>query len=170
MRSSWCSRSLSSPIADGFEVFLPNQEIIQVEPTTDDNITFLLEFDPPLGNGEVGVRFEVISADGHIVTGSFAFTIDDPTPESTDPDPIGPETTQPETTQPETDSTTTVAAVTTEPGAPTTAAPVTTLSATTAPATTMPATAPATTEPGEEPELVTAAETTAPSEDRRRRR
>ena len=100
-------------IGDGIEVLLPDEQISEVEPTTEDDITFLLTFDPPIGNGEVGVRFEVISADGHAVSGSFAFTIDDPTPESTDLDPI--DTTDPETSEPEPDLTTTSVTATTVP-------------------------------------------------------
>jgi methionine-rich copper-binding protein CopC len=92
-------------VGDGIQVLLPNEEISDVEAMTEDDITFLLEFDPPIGNGEVGVRFDVISADGHPVTGSFSFTIDDPTPEPTDPDPSDPET--------DDATTTTVAAATT---------------------------------------------------------
>lgn len=149
-------------IGDGIEVLLPDEQISEVEPTTEDDITFLLTFDPPIGNGEVGVRFEVISADGHAVSGSFAFTIDDPTPESTDLDPI--DTTDPETSEPEPDLTTTsVAATTTVAGTTTEAAG----SDTTAPVTTAPTTVPATTVPAttvldEAPEIV-AAETATPT-------
>jgi len=144
-------------IGDGIEVLLPDEQISEVEPTTEDDITFLLTFDPPIGNGEVGVRFEVISADGHAVSGSFAFTIDDPTPESTDLDPI--DTTDPETSEPEPDLTTTsVAATTTVAGTTTEAAG----SDTTASVTTAPTTVPATTVLDEAPEIV-AAETATPT-------
>jgi methionine-rich copper-binding protein CopC len=113
-------------VGEGIEVLLPSEQISDVEPTTEDDITFVLEFDPPIGNGEVGVRFDVISADGHPVTGSFSFTIDDPTPESTDPDPTDPQT--PDST----DTTTTTAAPASSSA---TISPETTDSTTTSPST-----------------------------------
>jgi methionine-rich copper-binding protein CopC len=103
-------------VGEGIEVLLPNEQISDVEPTTEDGITFVLEFDPPIGNGEVGVRFDVISADGHPVTGSFSFTIDAPTPEPT----------VPQTTDAVAASTTTAAATTVPP----TTSPSTTAGAT----------------------------------------
>src|SRR5690606_16577698 len=66
------------PVANGFEVFMPDASIVRVQPVTDDGITCRLEFDPPLGTGDVGVKYEVISADGHPVGGSFSFAIELP--------------------------------------------------------------------------------------------
>jgi copper transport protein len=95
-------------VGNGFEVLNPQGEIVLPTPITDDDQVFRLILDHPVAGGEVGVRYEVTSLDGHVVQGGFSFVVDAPVPSTTVP------------------TTTT---------APVTAAPVTTASATAAPAT-----------------------------------
>lgn len=110
-------------IDNGFEVFTPQGEIVEPPVETDDDIEFRLLFDPPLAGGDVGVRYEVRAEDGHVIDGSFSFTVDAPPP-TTAPSPT---TTSPTTTAP--------AATTTSPTV-TTTAPNGTSPATTSPPTT----------------------------------
>ncbi|MFZ0014990.1 MAG: hypothetical protein WAL25_12845, partial [Acidimicrobiia bacterium] len=42
-----------------------------------DDIVFHLLMDEPLAGGEVGVRYEVASEDGHVVSGGFSFIVAD---------------------------------------------------------------------------------------------
>jgi methionine-rich copper-binding protein CopC len=116
-------------VGAGFEVFTPQEQIVQPEVVTDDDTEFVLRLDPPLAGGAVGVRYEVVAADGHIIEGSFAFTVTAPAPAPT---------TAPATVP------ATAPAPTTGAPAPATTAP----SGADAPDTTVPvATAPAGTEP-----------------------
>jgi methionine-rich copper-binding protein CopC len=62
-------------VGPGFEVLDPQGNLSQPFVVTDDDIVFRLQIDPPIAGGEVGVRYEVTSEDGHIVAGSFSFTI-----------------------------------------------------------------------------------------------
>ncbi len=108
-------------VGAGFEVFTPQEQIVQPVVVTDDDTEFVLQLDPPLAGGVVGVRYEVVAADGHIIDGSFTFTVTAPAsaPTST------PATSAPTTTAP-------VVAATSDPlpatevGAATTGAPITT--------------------------------------------
>ncbi len=64
-------------LADGFSAFDGDGTVrtpSQVE--RPDDTTVVLRFDPPLSNGDVGIRWAVTSADGHVVDDAFAFTVD----------------------------------------------------------------------------------------------
>ncbi len=83
-------------VGNGFEVLDPHGNITEPPVTTDDNIVFRLQMDPPLAGGAVGVRYEVTSEDGHVVSGGFSFAVaaEPPTDTTaTTPDPV---TTEPE--------------------------------------------------------------------------
>lgn len=80
-------------VGAGFEVFTPQEQIVQPTVATDDDTEFLLQLDTPLAGGVVGVRYEVVAADGHIIDGSFTFTVSAPAPAPT----IPPATTAPAT-------------------------------------------------------------------------
>ena len=86
-------------VGDGFEVFDPQENVLQPVVATDDDTVFRLQFDSPLAGGPVGVRYEVTSDDGHVVSGSFAFTVTAEAPVATPP-PTAPPATQPPSTQP----------------------------------------------------------------------
>lgn len=81
-------------VGDGFEVFTPDQQIVRPFVFTEDNVVFQLQVEPPLAGGDVGVRYEVTAADGHILEGSFAFTV------LAAPATSGPATTAPATSAP----------------------------------------------------------------------
>jgi len=107
-------------VGPGFEVLDPQGNIVIPFAVTDDDKVFRLQLDPPLGGGDVGVRYEVTSADGHVVTGSFSFTVTAPapttttTPPTTTPPPTPPSTT-PTTAPPTTNAPTTNASTTSRP-------------------------------------------------------
>jgi copper transport protein len=109
-------------VGQGFEVLDPQGNVIVPFAVTDDDQVFRLQLDPPVGGGEVGVAYEVRSADDHIVSGSFSFTVSVPAPTST--------------TTPATTAATTTPPPSTSSPAETTAAPTTTDAATTDAATT----------------------------------
>lgn len=67
-------------VGAGFEVFTPQEQIVQPTVVTDDDTEFQLQLDAPLAGGVVGVRYEVVAADGHIIDGSFTFTVTAPAP------------------------------------------------------------------------------------------
>ena len=112
-------------VGNGFEVLDAQGNILLPFAVTDDDALFRLQFDPPLAGGAGGVRYEVTSADGHVVDGSFQFTV------SADP----PVETTPPTTAPPTTAPPVVTAAPIVTAAPATAAPVTTAPATVASAT-----------------------------------
>jgi len=69
---------------DGFVVLDPSGQIrTPSSVTTDDGRVFVLAFDPPLGGGQVGVRWSVRAGDAHPIEGSFSFTAGDSTTAST---------------------------------------------------------------------------------------
>ncbi|HUS42376.1 MAG TPA: CopD family protein [Ilumatobacteraceae bacterium] len=71
---------------DGFVVLDPSGQIrTPSSVTTDDGRVFVLAFDPPLGGGQVGVRWSVRAGDAHPIEGSFSFTAGDTTIASTVP-------------------------------------------------------------------------------------
>ena len=74
---------------------------------TDDDTVFRLQFDPPLAGGDVGVRYNVTAEDGHVLSGSFSFTVsvDAPPPTTTTvaPATIPPATEAPSTAPPATE-------------------------------------------------------------------
>jgi methionine-rich copper-binding protein CopC len=88
-------------VGNGFEVLDPQGNVLQPFAVTDDDMVFRLQFDPPLAGGAVGVRYEVTSQDGHVVEGSFTFTVaaeaPPPTTATTAPPPTA-ATTAPPTT------------------------------------------------------------------------
>lgn len=119
-----------APIDGGFEVTDPQGAVRPPSSlTVADGSTLVLGFDPPLAGGVVELRWSVTGADGHVIDGVVAFTVDAPLPTTT--------TVPPTTT---TAVPTTTAATTTTAAVTTTTRPETTVPATTAPATTAPAT------------------------------
>jgi methionine-rich copper-binding protein CopC len=97
-----------TPVGNGFEVLDPQENVIEPVVVTDDDTVFRLQFDPPLAGGAVGVRYEVTSDDGHVVSGSFSFTVpaaplpaEPPaaTPAATQPSPTPAPVTVPPTTE-----------------------------------------------------------------------
>ncbi len=121
-----------APIDGGFEVTDSQGGVRQ--PTTvtaTDGSTLVLNFDPPLAGGTVELRWSVTGADGHVIDGTFGFTVDAPLPTTT--------TVPATTTSTRAATTTTVAATTTSPD--------TAVAATTAPDTTTPVSAETSTPP-----------------------
>lgn len=72
-------------VGNGFKVLDPQGNVLEPFAVTDDDKVFRLQLDPPLAGGAVGVRYEVAAADGHVIGGSFAFTVAAPAP--TEPPP-----------------------------------------------------------------------------------
>ena len=98
-------------VGNGFEVLDPQGQVVLPTPITDDDIVFRLIFDEPLAGGDVGVIYEVTSADGHVISGGFSFAVDAPVPTTTTTStPTAPTSTGPPTTAP---GTTSAAATTT---------------------------------------------------------
>lgn len=108
-------------VGPGFEVLSPQGEVTQPFVVTDDDMVFRLQIDPPMGGGDVGVRYEVTAPDGHVISGSFSFTVSaeapEPTVATTAPPSVASSVAEPESPQPD-------PTVGTE--APATAAPVVT--------------------------------------------
>lgn len=116
-------------VGNGFRVLTPQGEEVLPYPITDDDRVFRLLLDPPVAGGLVGVAFEVTAADGHVVTGSFSFTVDAPVPTTTTTTPptttTTPPTTPPTTTGPTTSVlTASTPATVSAPGVTTIAPPV----------------------------------------------
>jgi methionine-rich copper-binding protein CopC len=114
-----------SLVDDGFEVLDPQGNLIVPMVVTDDDQTYVLQLDPAIGGGDAGVAYEVRSTDGHVVDGTFSFTVTAPPPTSTTTVPVttAPATTTPATTSPATLAPTSSTTSPTEPtGAPTTTA------------------------------------------------
>ena len=66
----------AEPTGSGFEALNPTGEIVTpTEATSDDGSTWKLHFDPPLGEGLVGLRWMVKAPDAHPIDGGFSFTI-----------------------------------------------------------------------------------------------
>ena len=95
-------------VGNGFEVLDPQQNLLMPFVVTDDNTVFRLQFDPPLAGGAVGVRYNVTAADGHVLSGSFSFTVtvDAPSPTTTT-STVAPATVPPATEPPITEPPTT---------------------------------------------------------------
>jgi methionine-rich copper-binding protein CopC len=62
-------------IGDGFEVLTPAGRVEQPVITTEDGAVYVLALSTPLAGGDVGVRYEVAAADGHVIDGGFSFTV-----------------------------------------------------------------------------------------------
>ncbi len=72
-----------TPVGNGFEILDPEGNVVVPEVETADDITFHLVPEEPLAGGEVGVRFDVASVDGHVVSEAFSFTVTAPAPTTT---------------------------------------------------------------------------------------
>jgi methionine-rich copper-binding protein CopC len=105
-------------VGPGFRVLTPQGVVIEPFAVTDDDKLFRLQLDPPLAGGAVGVQYEVAAADGHVLQGSFAFTVLADALPTTTPTTVPPNT-QPATTEA---ASTTVASTTVERVASTTEA------------------------------------------------
>lgn len=69
---------------EGFVVRTPRGEVIEPAATrSEDGRTFTLVLQPPLVDGDVGVRWTVRAADAHPIEGSFRFTTTAPAPPPT---------------------------------------------------------------------------------------
>lgn len=104
-------------VGNGFEVLDPQGEVHQPTVETDDDTVFRLVMAEPLVGGAVGVRYEVIAEDGHVLAEGFSFTVTARASTTTLP---------PVTTEAQTDSTavsTTIAVTTTIPETTTTTEP-----------------------------------------------
>jgi copper transport protein len=105
-------------VGNGFEVLDPQENLLMPFAVTDDDTVFRLQFDPPLAGGDVGVRYSVTAEDGHVLSGSFSFTVsvDAPPPTTTTstvaPATVPPATESPATEPPIAETTTTVALTT----------------------------------------------------------
>jgi copper transport protein len=112
-------------VGNGFAVLDPQNNELEPFAVTDDDTVFRLQLDPPLAGGTVAVKYEVRSADGHVVEGNFVFTVDAPVPTTTTTTTTA--TTAPATTAPATTPATTPASSTTatSPTPDATAAPTT---------------------------------------------
>ncbi len=66
----------ADPVGEGFAA-LDGNGFVRTPTTvsTDDQLTYLLTFDPPLSGGEVGVRWSVKAPDAHPIDGAFTFTV-----------------------------------------------------------------------------------------------
>lgn len=128
--------SAASPDADGFEVLDPQGTIRSPEVEQVDERTYILRLSPALAGGEAAVRYSMVAADGHSLTGGFAFVVDAPVPTTavtTVPATTSPATTAPApaTTDPA-PATTTESAATVPPATTEPPAAATTVAATTA--------------------------------------
>ena len=66
----------AEPTGTGFQALDTTGEIREpTEATSLDGSTWILRFDPPLGEGAIGVRWMVKAPDAHPIDGSFAFTV-----------------------------------------------------------------------------------------------
>lgn len=101
-------------VGDGFEVLDPQGNVIAPNIVTTDDKVFTLTFDSPLAGGDVGVRYEVESEDGHVIAGGFSFGVAASEPTTTTSVDDAASTSQP------TDTSTTQATPTTAPGQPST--------------------------------------------------
>ena len=83
-------------IGNGFEAFDPQENLLLPFAVTDDNKVFRLQFDPPLAGGQVGIEYTVAAEDGHVLSGSFVFTVSVDLPPPTTAAPTLPPATAPE--------------------------------------------------------------------------
>lgn len=122
--------SFSDPVTlagDAFRVLDPQQRELSPPSVSDDGAVYRLMFDPPLAGGPVGVVYEVVAADGHVISGGFSFTVEaaPATTEADVPDEEPPPS-APSPTSSAADPPTSATAPTTIPtGIPTTVTPTT---------------------------------------------
>lgn len=66
----------ADPVGEGFAALDGNGAVrAPTTVSTDDQLTYLLTFDPPLSGGEVGIRWSVKAPDDHPIDGAFTFTV-----------------------------------------------------------------------------------------------
>lgn len=66
----------ASPSGEGFVLLdASGTAVAPAAVETTDGVSFLLVFEPPLGPGEYGVRWEVQAGDAHPIDGTFRFTV-----------------------------------------------------------------------------------------------
>ncbi len=71
---------VADPAGEGFVVLEASGETRTPDTvTSDDRLTWVLGFDPPLTGGTTGVRWSVAAPDAHPIEGSFSFTVSAPT-------------------------------------------------------------------------------------------
>lgn len=103
---------LATPVGEEF-VALDPTGVIRAPDTvaTDDDMTFRLEFDPPLTGGAIGIRWEVQAPDAHPIVGAFSFTVTAATPTTVPTTTVAPTTPGASTTARESTTTTTTSTV-----------------------------------------------------------
>jgi len=66
----------AEPSGDGFVVLDGDGTVREPNDiSTDGGTTWFLRFDPALGPGTIGVRWEVVAPDAHPIEGTFSFTV-----------------------------------------------------------------------------------------------
>lgn len=66
----------AEPTGDGFQALDPNGQVREPnEAVTEDGLTWVLRFDPPIADGVAGVRWMVKAPDAHPIDGSFSFSV-----------------------------------------------------------------------------------------------
>ncbi len=71
----------AEPAGEGFQVLAPDGRILSPHVEVgDDERTFTLTLDSPLGDGAIGVRWSVRAGDAHPIEGAFSFTTTAPVP------------------------------------------------------------------------------------------
>jgi copper transport protein len=84
----------ATPVGDGFVALDPDGQLRSPsDVSTADDMTFDLEFDPPLAGGAIGIRWEVQAPDTHPVQGAFSFTVTAPVPTTSPSTTLPPPTT-----------------------------------------------------------------------------
>lgn len=69
----------AEPAGEGFVVLDSSGNLREPSTTTtDDNLTWVMVFDPPLPEGTTGVRWSVAAPDAHPISGSFSFAVTPP--------------------------------------------------------------------------------------------
>ncbi|NNF64162.1 MAG: copper resistance protein CopC/CopD [Acidimicrobiia bacterium] len=81
---------IAEPAGEGFVILDGNGTVREPSTvTTEDQLTYLLTFDPPLAGGQIGVRWSVAAPDAHPIEGAFSFTINASLPSpSADDQPV----------------------------------------------------------------------------------
>lgn len=65
----------AEPAGDGFVVLDSSGVRVPDLAVSDDNLTWVLQFNEPLSSGPTGVRWSVAAPDAHPIEGSFSFTV-----------------------------------------------------------------------------------------------
>ena len=116
-------------VGNGFEVLDPQGNVVLPFVVTDDDMLYRLQLDSPLAGGPVGVRYEVTAIDGHVIEGSFTFTVAAEAPLPTQPTTApAPVTTAPATAV-ATNAPSTTGAATTPPSSTSSSAPTSSVTA-----------------------------------------